>query len=166
MDYAVEIYKLSNKFYTDYPETQYPELMLKNNRPYTCLLIETKDEYFICVPFRSNITHKDAFLFKNTQRSSHTPSGLDYRKTVIIKNSEYIDSVTKAIVDDDEYKATIANIERIVNEVNEYVEKYIKHIQQTSILHPREFERHYQYSTLKYFHDILRLNIWNYTKLN
>lgn len=57
MDYAVEIYKLSTKFYIDYPETQYPELMKKDNRPYTCLLIETKDEYFICVPFRSNITH-------------------------------------------------------------------------------------------------------------
>ena len=90
MDYAVEIYKLSTKFYIDYPETQYPELMKKDNRPYTCLLIETKDEYFICVPFRSNITHKDAFLFKNTQRSTYSHSGLDYRKTVIIKDMEYI----------------------------------------------------------------------------
>ncbi len=158
MDYAVEIYKLSSKFYTDYPETQYPELMQKDNRPYTCLLIETKDEYFICVPFRSNITHKDAFLFKNTQRSTSSPSGLDYRKTVIIKDMEYIDSSTPAIVDTDEYVATIANIERIVNEVNEYVDKYINHIQQTSVLHTREFERHYQYSTLQYFHDILGLD--------
>lgn len=100
MDYAVEIYKLSNKFYTDYPETQYPELMQKDNRPYTCLLIETKDEYV----------------------------------------------------------ATIANIERIVGEVNEYVDKYINHIRQTAVLHTREFERRYQYSTLQYFHDILDLD--------
>ena len=158
MDYAVEIYKLSSNFYTDYPKTQYPELMQKDNRPYTCLLIETKDEYFICVPFRSNITHKDAFLFKNTRRSTSSHSGLDYRKTVIIKDMKYIDSSTPAIIDTDEYVATIANIERIVSEVNKYVDKYINHIQQISILHTREFERHYQYSTLQYFHDILGLN--------
>ena len=158
MDYAVEIYKLSSNFYTDYPKTQYPELMQKDNRPYTCLLIETKDEYFICVPFRSNITHKDAFLFKNTRRSTSLHSGLDYRKTVIIKDMKYIDSSTPAIIDTDEYVATIANIERIVSEVNKYVDKYINHIQQISILHTREFERHYQYSTLQYFHDIVGLN--------
>lgn len=158
MDYAVEIYKLSSNFYADYPEAQYPELMQKDNRPYTCLLIETKDEYFIRVPFRSNITHKDAFLFKNTRRSNSSPSGLDYRKAVIIKDMKYIDSSTLAVVDHDEYVATIANIERIVNDVNEYVDKYINHIQKTSVLHTREFERHYQYSTLQYFHNILGLS--------
>ena len=158
MDYAVEIYKLSSNFYTDYPEAQYPELMQKDNRPYTCLLIETKDEYFICVPFRSNITHKDAFLFKNTQRSNSSPSGLDYRKAVIIKDMKYIDSSIPAVVDSDEYVATIVNIERIVSEVNEYVDKYINHMQKTSVLHAREFERHYQYSTLQYFHNILGLS--------
>ena len=71
---------------------------------------------------------------------------------------EYIDSLTPAIVDADEYVATIANIERIVNEVNDYVDKYVNHIQKTSVLHTREFERRYQYSTLQYFHDILGLN--------
>lgn len=158
MDYVVEIYKLSNKFYTDYPATQYPELMQKDNRPYTCLLIETKYDYFICIPFRSNITHKDAFLFKNTRRSKFSPSGLDYRKAVIVKNMEYIDSTTPAVVDADEYLATITNIEKIVSEANEYVDSYINHIKQTSVLHTREFTRHYKYSTLQYFHDILGLN--------
>ena len=71
---------------------------------------------------------------------------------------EYIDSSAPAIVDADEYVATIANIERIVNDVNEYVDKYINHIRETSVLHIREFERRYQYSTLQYFHDILGLN--------
>lgn len=157
MDYAVEIYKLSNKFYANYPATQYPELMQKNNRPYTCLLIETKNEYFICIPFRSNITHKDAFLFKNTQRSKLSQSGLDHRKVAIIKDTEYIDLLTPAIIDQDEYVATIANIEKIVSEVNEYIDKYVNHIKRISILHTREFTRHYKYSTLRYFHDILGL---------
>lgn len=157
MDYAVEIYKLSSKFYTDYPKEQYPELMQKDSRPYTCLLIETKDEYFICVPFRTTITHKDSFLFKNTHRSFSSPSGLDYKKSVIIKDMEYIDSSTPAIVDADEYIATITNIEKISTEVNAYVDKYINHIRQVSVLHTREFERHYKYSTLPYFHDILGL---------
>ncbi len=157
MDYAVDVCRLSSKFYADYPETLYPELMLKDNRPYTSLLIETKEDYFICIPFRSNITHKDAFLFKNTGRSSYTPSGLDYRKTVIIKDIDYIDSATPAVIDNDEYVAMIANIQKIVNEVNTYIETYINHINQTSVLHEREFSRHYQYSTLQYFHDVLNL---------
>jgi len=152
LDYVVEVCRLSSKFYNDYPETLYPELMSKDNRPYTCLLIETKEEYFICVPFRSNITHKDAFLFKNTRRSAYTPSGLDYRKTVIIKDMNYIDSTVSAVVDSDEYVAMIAYIDKIVNEVNEYIGTYINHINQTSVLHQREFARHYQYSTLQYFH--------------
>ncbi len=93
----------------------------------------------------------------NTQRSKISPSGLDYRKVAIIKDMEYIDSLTPAIIDRDEYVATIANIEKIVSEVNEYIDKYVNHIKQISILHTREFTRHYKYSTLQYFHDILGL---------
>lgn len=157
MEYAVGVCRLSSEFYANYPSSAYPELLLKDKRAYTCLLIEAKDDCFICVPFRSNILHKDAFLFKNTRRSAHTPSGLDYTKIVIIKDMDYIDSTTSAVVDNDEYVAMIKNIEKIVTEVMDYVGTYINHINKTSVLHQREFARHYQYSTLQYFHKELNL---------
>lgn len=78
MDFLSQVYLLSKKFLQDYPVNIYPELMYKRGRPYTCLLIDKHDGYFICVPFRSSITHGNAFLFKSTTRSQRTKSGLDY----------------------------------------------------------------------------------------
>lgn len=156
MDYAVEIRLLSQKFVNDYPRELFPELMLKHGRPYTCLLIDTHDGFFICVPFRSSISHSTAFLFKNTQRSRNSRSGLDYTKMVLIKDYNYIDNMT-AIVDNDEYVETIQNIERIVADVNKYISDYCKHIKGEYKLAERDFTRRYKYSTLPYFHNILEL---------
>lgn len=44
---------------------------------------------YICVPFRLHIHHKNAFLFKNTERSKADSSGLDYSKTVLIRPDDY-----------------------------------------------------------------------------
>lgn len=44
---------------------------------------------YICVPFRSHIHHKNAFLFKNTERTKTDSSGLDYSKTVLIRPEDY-----------------------------------------------------------------------------
>ena len=76
MDYDSELSLLSPKFTQDYPPAAYPELMHKHGRPYTCLLIDSHDDYFICVPFRSSIGHKNAFMFTGTARSKKTKSGL------------------------------------------------------------------------------------------
>ena len=119
------------------------------------MLLETQDGYFICVPFRSQITHNDAFLFSTTVRSSQTRSGLDYQKTVIINNPKYIFARNSVIVDNDEYVAMINNADKIVEKVTKYVNKYISHINGSHLLHEREFQRHYKYSTLQYFHDVL-----------
>lgn len=156
MEYDVEIRQLSQKFANDYPEKIFPELMLKRGRPYTCLLIDTHDDFFICVPFRSSISHNTAYLFKNTKRSKKSRSGLDYTKMALIKDTDYIDNTT-AIVDNDEYVETIQNIERIVRDVNKYISDYCKHIKQEDKLAERDFARRYKYSTLPYFHDILGL---------
>ena len=157
MEYDFEIYQLSQKFFTDYPETKYPELMHKSGRPYSCLLIDSHDGYFICVPYRSSIGHKNSFLFKNTQRSKRTKSGLDYSKIAIVTNTEYFDK-DPAIVDKDEYNETVKHIPTIAQEVVTYVDTYINHINGNAPIHQREFDRKYQFSTLKYFHDILLLN--------
>lgn len=164
MDYEVDICQLSQAFFTAYPPNQFPELMTKDARPYTCLLIETHEDYLICVPFRSSIQHKEAFLFTNTQRSKRTQSGLDYKKAVIIKDGTYIDSTANVVVDNDEYTAMMTNIGSIVENVHKYVQKYVDHVLGTKVLHPREYLRRFQYSTLPYFHPELGLESSNESK--
>ena len=66
MEFEVAIYQLSAEFIRNYPSQQYPELMYKKGRPYSCLLIDLHLDYFICVPYRSSIHHKNAFFFCGT----------------------------------------------------------------------------------------------------
>ncbi|MCC8106075.1 MAG: hypothetical protein LIO99_08755 [Clostridiales bacterium] len=157
MDFDSGLYLLSPKFMEDYPASTYPELMHKQGRPYTCLLIETHEDYFICVPFRSDIRHKNSFLFTGTKRSKRTSSGLDYSKIVIIEDSDYIDSTASVVIDQDEYNEMIKNLPTIVQEANDYVDTYIDHVTGKTRIHPREFSRKYQFSTLPYFHEILKI---------
>lgn len=157
MDYDVEVLLLSSQFAADYPSTTYPELMHKHGRPYTCLLIDTHQDYFICIPFRSSISHSNAYIFQNTQRSQTTRSGLDYSKIAIIKDTAYLDD-TPAVVDQDEYKEAMTNLEKIAQQALKYVDDYIAHKNGTNILHHREYDRKYRFSTLPYFDDILGLN--------
>lgn len=155
MKYEVDVCQLSPTFFVAYPPSEYPEIMTKDSRPYTCLMIETREDYIICIPFRSSIRHKEAFLFTNTQRSKKTHSGLDYKKSVIIEDTSYIDSSATVAVDNDEYTAMMKNISTIVNDIHSYISAYVNHVNGTAPLHEREFIRRYQYSTLPYFHDIL-----------
>ncbi|MCI8694931.1 MAG: hypothetical protein HFH91_19915 [Lachnospiraceae bacterium] len=118
MDFAAELSLLSSRFALDYPLIRYPELLHKTGRPYTCLLLASHDDYFICIPFRTSINHKNAFLFTGTLRSRKAKSGLDYSKTVIIKDTAYLDSSAKAIVDRDEYSEMMKNTESICQKIS------------------------------------------------
>lgn len=155
MEYIAQIYNLSEKFFADYPHAKYPEIALKKGRPYSCLLIEYVDDTYICVPFRSNVRHKYAYHFKMSNRSKHSASGLDYTKSILIKDNDYLDFTTTAIVDKDEYNETASHMQQIVEEVFEYILTYKKHINGSEVLHPKEFERRYGRSTLRYFDDLL-----------
>lgn len=157
MDYDVDLVHLSKSFFEDYPPEQYPEIAHnKKGRPYTCLLIETHEGYLICIPFRSHIRHKQAFLFKNTLRSKSSASGLDFSKIVICNNSSYI--ISGAVVDNDEYSEMLKNCDVIVSKAEKYINTYVKHITGEKELNPNSFKRKYQYTTLKYFHDLLLSN--------
>ena len=79
MEYIAEIHSLSAKFFTDYPHSQYSEIAVKKNRPYSCLLIEYMDDLFICIPFRSHISHPYAYHFKSSARSQRSQYISDYR---------------------------------------------------------------------------------------
>lgn len=151
MEYIVEIHSLSAQFFADYSYAQYPEIAVKKERPYSCLLVEYMDDLFICIPFRSHVRHPYAYHFKNSSRSQRSRSGLDYTKSILIKNSEYLDTSTPALVDQDEYKETMTNLPRIVQEVFEYISDYKDDLNGVRKLHPREWQRRYGRSTLPYF---------------
>lgn len=158
MEAVADVYLLSQKFIQDYPQDEYPEIMQKQGRPYSCLIIDTHDDYYICLPFRSSITHQQAFLFKNTQRSQQSQSGLDYKKMVLIKNEEYFDRTVVAMVDNDEFVEAMKNLDKIASEASVYLDSYIAHVTGSKVLHPREFDRRYRFSTLPYFHDVIGID--------
>lgn len=147
-----QIFHLTQHFFDDYPSPPYDEIIRKSSRPYNCLLVQSHYGYFICISYRSHINHKHAYKFKNSERSKRTKSGLDYSKIVIVINSAYISSVN-TIVDKDEFAETRDNIEYIKKDAQRYIDDYVAYIQGQEIEYDeKEFNRTYQYSTLKYFH--------------
>ena len=146
-----QILKLTDAFYNAYPKQLYPEILEKRKRAYNCILFQTHYDYYICVPYRTEITHKYAYHFKKSLRSRMHRSGLDYTKIIIIQDGTYIDT-KDALLDKDEYNETMINIEKIKRESLIFVEDYVMHIQGVKLLQPQEFARRYNYSTLQYFH--------------
>ena len=155
MEYEYQLYYLSSQFYQAYPQNLFPEIEYKSTRAYACMLIDTHDGYFICVPFRSNIRHKNAFRFKHSIRSQKNASGLDYSKIAIISNDDYLDSSKAVYIDGDEYKEFITNANHIAKAAVKYVDDYILHVTAVKPLDEKEYTRKYGFSTLPYFHDIL-----------
>ena len=146
-----QILKLTDFFYDAYPNPSYKEILKKRQRAYNCLLFQTHYNYFICIPYRTEIRHSYAFHFKTTERARIHKSGLDYSKIVIIDKTQYIDSVD-AIIDKDEFNETMVNLEKIKKEALDFVEDYVAHMRGVKRLHKREFDRRYSFSPLKYFH--------------
>ena len=156
-----QVLNLTTKFYSDYPDPPYKEIVRKDVRPYNCLLIQSHYDYFICIPYRSHVNHKYAYKFKYSKRSRRTNSGLDYTKIVIIKNTDYI-GISDAVVDTDEYKETRNNITYIKNDSQTYIDDYIKYKHGKSTKYDeRNFKRVYGFSTLKYFHKELGIKDTN-----
>ena len=104
-----QILRLTDCFYKDYPIKEYKELMMKRKRAYNCLLFQTHYEYFICIPYRTEITHENAFLFKKSKRSRKHKSGLDYSKIIIISKLKYLEN-EQAIIDQDEFRETVMKL--------------------------------------------------------
>lgn len=149
-----QILRLTDDFFNTYPNPPYVEILKKRKRAYNCILFQTHYGYFICVPYRTEITHAYSYRFKRSARSKMHKSGLDYTKTVIISNARFIDS-KEALVDKDEYKETMRNLNRIKEEALQFVEDYVAHMKGIKFLSPEEFRRRYTYSPLKYFHNEL-----------
>lgn len=152
-----QILKLTDLFYQHYPNPPYKEMLQKQKRAYNCLLFQTHYNYFICIPYRSEITHPFAYLFKQSVRSKKHNSGLDYTKILIINKTKYLDT-KDAIIDKDEFNETMQNFEKIKREALQYVEDYVAHIKGSEIIHPETFQRKYGFTTLQYFHEELGIS--------
>ena len=155
-----QILRLTDSFYDAYPNPPYTEILKKKQRSYTCLLLKIHLDYYICIPFRSNITHRYAYHFGKSVRSREHHSGLDYSKIVIVRKSEYLTS-EELIIDHDEYVETIRNIDQIYRGATQFVQAYIDHITGVKLLLPGEFDRRYHYAPLKYFHKELGIDSGN-----
>ena len=150
MEFDYAIYSLSDEFYRMYPDPPYKEILKKQSRGYACLLFQSHYGYFICVPYRSEISHKYAYHFRSSKRSQKHKSGIDYTKAVIIKELKYLDK--PILIDQDEYAETRKNIFYIAKKAEEYVETYKKYLKGEKKISNEEFFRRYRCTSLKYFH--------------
>lgn len=154
-----QVLNLTAKFYNDYPDPPFTEIIRKNTRPYNCLLMQSNYGYFICIPYRSNVKHKYSYKFKYSERSKRVNSGLDYTKIVIVRNSDYI-GTSDAVVDADEYRETRDNIDFIRKDAQAYIDNYVQSIRYNPMeCNSKKFQRIYGFSTLKYFHKELEITV-------
>lgn len=158
MGYHCKLRRLSNQFYRDYDTEIYLEILKTSTRTYNVAIFEGIGNYYICVPFRTDIRHSSAFKFKNTKRSSNHQYGIDYKKMIIItkdKYNQYIDFINPPLIDNDEYVIYRQNLDTINREALDYLQKYINHHSGIISMSEREYRRKYQYTTLHYFHNEL-----------
>ena len=50
-----QILRLTEHFYNAYPNPPYREVLKKNQRAYNCLLFQTHYDFFICIPYRTEM---------------------------------------------------------------------------------------------------------------
>ncbi|MCD7950594.1 MAG: hypothetical protein LUG12_10110 [Erysipelotrichaceae bacterium] len=122
---------------------------MKVNRNYNIVLFELDylNNCYVCVPFRSEMLHSNCYKFKYSKRNA---SGLDFSKFVIINKSIYIGQTS--MVDPDEFNEFYAYKDLIHKKLEKYINDYVNHMKGIRILNQQEYDRKYQYSTLKYFH--------------
>ena len=147
-----EIRKLSFEFYKAYPQNQYKEILRKNGRSNDVVLFEIDylADYYVCVPFRTEMKHNNGYKFKFSARSKNHQSGLDFSKLVIISNSAFIREDSTIVCD--EYIEFEKQEDQIHKKLAKYIYDYVEHVKGDVPLHIKQFERKYHYSTLKYFH--------------
>lgn len=156
LNFDYEIRKINNSFFEKYNKEEYPEIEIKKSRPYNFMLFETKYDYFVAVPFRTNVKHNNAFKFVGSSRNRAGASGLDYSKLLIIKNPNDIGEKTD--IEKDEHSILVKNIVKIGIEINEYIDDYRNHILGIKKMGKNKFKNRYIFSTLKYFHKELNLD--------
>ena len=137
---------LSEKFYNDYPSEKYPEMMLKENRPYTQVITDVNGLKF-AIPLRSDISHKTDVLWTD-KKSGH---GLDFTKAVVILDDNYI-SDNRVFIREKEHKHLLGKERRVKEKMEKCINNYKKAKENIEEEHNAEY---CSYSTLQYFEEYI-----------
>lgn len=148
-----EIRTLSNYFYSDYPWIEYPEILRKPKRPYNMAIFRFKNDCFLCVPFRTRLHHNNGFHFYDEPLKNGNNPGLDFSKVVAVKDRRYIGE--RVNIGKTNHMIFYQNIAKINLLLAKYVLGYIEYKNGIKTLSRGEYNRLYQFSTLKYFHNEL-----------
>lgn len=116
------------------------------------LLVRVNNLQF-AIPFRTNVIHKYCYKFKNTTRDTSTSTAIDFSKTVVIKNEDYLSNFAK--IDNEEFKELNDKYYFIIKKFTKYVNDYIKII--TTYSSDSYEYKSMKYSTLQYFHHELKI---------
>lgn len=96
----IELRKISNEFYKDYPHSKFTEMESKTGRPYVVLLVKINKIKF-AIPLRTNIRHAYCYKFKTSDRETNSSTGIDFSKAIVIKKVSYLSEETD--INDKEY---------------------------------------------------------------
>lgn len=141
---------LTEKFYNDYPNEKYPQIVIKENRPYAHVEVELYNRLF-CIPLRSNIDHPHAYF---TNKREHC--GLDYSKAIVVLNDNYIDKTRKAFLRPDEYSRLRGKDFIIKRQFMNYIELYKQAKVDMTVNHREDI---LNFSTLQYFEEYIYTDI-------
>lgn len=120
---------LTNKFYQDF--SHYAEIEYKEDRPYILLIVTFNDLDF-AIPFRSYISHN--YCFKTIKAPTivngrETWSGIDYSKSIIVFDKEYISTAVPTIRDEEfnniKFKEFVIK-KKFVDYINQYIDSFSK----------------------------------------
>ena len=118
----------------------------KAGRPYLSLIIEYNEKIF-AIPFRTNIKHKYAFVFKTSTRTNNEKDklpGIDFTKAVIIQES---DIERHCAIDKNEWIELNKNLDTITKNFIEFIQKFKRSLKNSSFEKLPEFK----FSSLQYF---------------
>ena len=148
-----EINYLSEDFFEKYDSKHFPEIEHKLNRPYLVLVFKVENNTY-AIPFRTNVSHKACYRFKNSSRDTHSFTGLDYSKAVVVNDDRYIG--TAAFIDEKEFLELNRKYYFIIKQFSAYVSGYKKYV--AGELDDFSSKK-YRYSTLQYFHSEIGISV-------
>lgn len=136
---------LSQKFFYNYPQSKFPELEYKIDRPYTLVCI-TINKHTFALPLRSHIRHRYAYITDKTNMC-----GIDFSKAVYISDKQYIDIVKKPHIRQNEFDFLKGKEYIVKNKFINYIKQYVK--AQKSL--DSNKMKNFTYSTLHYFESVI-----------
>jgi protein AbiQ len=142
-----KLWVLSQDFYNDYTIANFPEILIKINRPY-CIALLVIDGIQFAIPLRSNINHRYSYLFRGSPRADK--SGLDFTKAVVINDQKYI--ADNAWIDNTEYSEYINNLIVIANRFENFISEYKAMCANPQLPYAQKLLK---FCSLQYFHQEL-----------